>query len=169
MVDEKHEAAVRNFEHAMRYLERQNYRRAREIFEKLVGTAPVDVAHRSHVLLRVCVERTVAKPQAPRTAGDFHVLGVAELNARDLERAVEHLSKAQKLQPKREEIRYALAAAYALKGETEAALEQLKVSIDLRPQNRFQARHDRDFQSLAGDPRFSNLVLHNGAQALPSS
>lgn len=153
----------------MRHLQRQNYRRARELFEKLVATAPLDVADRSRVLLRVCVERTMTKPQTPKTAGDFHVLGVAELNARDLERAVEHLSKAQKLQPKREEIRYALAAAYALKGETEAALEQLKASIDLRPQNRFQARHDHDFQSLTGDPRFSTLVWHNGTQPLPGS
>jgi len=40
------------------------------------------------------------KTPAPRTAGDYHVLGVAELNVRELDRAVEHLRKAQKLEPK---------------------------------------------------------------------
>jgi tetratricopeptide (TPR) repeat protein len=158
VVDEKYQAALRNFEVGLRYLQRQNYQRAREVFEKLIGTARADVAERSRTLLKVCVDRIGVKSPSPRTAGDYHVLGVAELNARDLDRAVEHLSKAEKLQPKSEEIRYALAAAHALKGNTDAALEQLKAAITLRPQNRFQARRDADFHSLARDPRFVSLI-----------
>jgi tetratricopeptide (TPR) repeat protein len=156
--DEKHQASVRNFEIGLRYLQRQNYHRAREVFEKLTTTARPDVADRSRVLLKVCVDRLGAKPPSPRTAADYHVLGVAELNARDLDRAVEHLSKAENLQPKSEEIRYALAAAHSLKGNADAAMEHLKAAIALRPQNRFQARRDPDFRSLAGDPRFLSLV-----------
>jgi|SRR6516164_1479386 len=156
--DEKHQASLRNFEVGLRFLQRQNYGRAREVFEKLIETARPDVADRSRVLLKVCTDRLGAKSPSPRTAGDYHVLGVAELNARDLDRAVEHLSKAEKLQPKSEEIRYALAAAHSLKGNADAAMEHLKAAIALRPQNRFQARRDADFRSLAGDPRFLNLV-----------
>jgi tetratricopeptide (TPR) repeat protein len=162
-VDEKHVAAVRSFEAGLQLERRQNYRKARDIFEKLVAAGPADVADRARVHLRACTERSGSSGPAPRTAGDYHVLGVAELNRRELDQAVEHLTKARKLQPKREEIRYALAAAHALRGDREQALEHLEAAITLRPQNRFQARHDTDFQPLAGDPRFASLVsFHEG-------
>lgn len=161
-VDEKHVAAVKSFEAGLDLERRQNYRKAREVFEKLVATGPADVADRARVHLRACTERLQTRGPEPRTAGDYHVLGVAELNVRDLDRAVEHLSKARKLQPKREEIRYALAAAHALRGDREAALEHLEAAITLRPQNRFHARHDADFQPLAADPRFLTLISKHG-------
>jgi tetratricopeptide (TPR) repeat protein len=165
VVDERHAAAVRSFEAGLHLEQRQNFKKAREIFEKLVATAPADIADRARVHVKACVERggDVAKP--PKTAGEYHVLGVAELNLRHLDNAVGHLTKAQKLEPKREEIRYALAAAYALQGNAESALEQLKTAIALRPQNRFQARHDADFQPLAEDPRFLSLVSQDGSGA----
>ncbi|HXJ95864.1 MAG TPA: tetratricopeptide repeat protein [Terriglobia bacterium] len=168
VIDERHAAAVRNFEAALHLEQRQNFKKAREIFEKLVATAPADIADRARVHVKACVERAgqVAKP--PKTAGEYHVLGVAELNLRELDSAVEHLGKAQKLEPKREEIRYALAAAYALQGNADAALEQLKAAIALRPQNRYQARHDADFQPLAQDPRFLSLMSQDGSGAGPT-
>ena len=167
VVDEKHAAAVRSFEAGLHLEQRQNFKKAREIFEKLVATAPADIADRARVHVKACVERGGEVTKPPKTAGEYHVLGVAELNLRELASAVEHLSKAQRLEPRREEIRYALAAAYALQGNAEAALEQLKTAIALRPQNRFQARHDADFQPLAGDPRFLSLVSQDGSGAGP--
>ena len=161
-VDERHVAAVHNFELGLQQEQRQNYRKAREIFEKLVAIAPADVADRSRVHLKACIERLGHNGPTPKTAGDYHLLGVAELNVGDLERALEHLNKAHKLEPRREEIRYALAAAYSLKGDHDAALEHLKASILLRPQNRFQARHDPDFQPISRDQRFQELLGPNG-------
>ncbi len=157
-VDKNHVAAVRSFEMGLQLERRQNYRKARDIFEKLVAEGPADVADRARVHLRACTARAESRSPVPRTAGEYHVMGVAELNRRELDRAVEYLSKARKLQPKREEIRYALAAAHALRGDRDAAFEHLQAAIALRPQNRFQARHDADFQPLAGDPRFASLL-----------
>ena len=143
----------------MRHLHRHNYLKAKEIFENLAGTAPAEVADRARVHLRLCAWRLAVAPPAPKTANDYHVLGVTALNAGNLISAIELLAKAQKLQPNREEIRYALAAAHALQGNADTAIEHLKAAIELRPQNRFQARRDEDFQVLAGDPRFQTLVL----------
>ncbi len=151
--------AVKSFESAARYFQKQNYEKAKQILEKLVSTAPPEVADRARVHLRLCCQRLGQTAAAPKTAGEYHVLGVTELNARNLDLAVEHLTKAYKLQPKQEEIRYALAAAHALQGNADAALEHLKAAIELRPQNRFQVRQDEDFQSLTADPRFKSLVL----------
>lgn len=161
-VDEKHVAAVHNFELGLQQEQKQNYRKACEIFEKLGATAPSDVADRSRVHLKACAERLRTAGPAPKTAADYHVLGVAELNVGNLDRAVEHLNKAQKLSEEREEIRYALAAAYSLKGDRDTALEHLKASILLRPENRFQARHDPDFKAISADDRFQALLGPNG-------
>jgi len=161
-VDEKHVAAVRTFELGLQQEQRQNYRKAREIFAKLMATAPADVADRARVHLKACIDRLGAAPgPAPKTANDYQVLGVAELNVGNVDRALEHLHKAQKLEPEREEIRYALAAAYSRKGDRDAALEHLKASITLRPENRFQARHDPDFEAIAGDEGFRALLSQN--------
>jgi tetratricopeptide (TPR) repeat protein len=165
VVDERHAAAVRTFEAGLHLEQRQNFRKAGEIFKKLVSTAPADIADRARVHAKACAERAGESVKPPKTAGDYHVLGVAELNLGELDRAVEHLSRAKKLEPRREEIHYALAAAYSLQGNSDAALEQLKTAIALRPQNRFQARRDGDFQPLAGDPRFVSLVRQDGSGA----
>lgn len=156
--DARYLAAVRNFEGAVRFFQRQNYERAKEIFDKLLRSAPCEMAERVRVYLRVCEQKLGRPAPAPKTASDYYNLGVAELNARNLDSAIKHLSKAHKLEPNQELVRYALAAAHALQGNADAALEHLKAAIALRPENRFQARHDEDFRSLAADPRFKSLV-----------
>jgi len=159
-------AAVKSFENAIRYFHREKYQKAREIFEKLATSGPIEVADRARIHIHVCDQRLKECSSTPKTAVDFHVLGVAELNSRNLGMAVEHLGKACKLSPKSEDIRYALAAAYALEGNLDAALEHLRAAIELRPENRFQARQDKDFRSLMADPRFRSLVLAEVTQTV---
>ena len=81
------------------------------------------------------------------------------LNSRRLDDAIEYLNKAQKSAPKLDHICYALAAAYSLRGDAQSALHHLKAAIALRPENRIQARRDEDFQALATDARFKELVF----------
>jgi tetratricopeptide (TPR) repeat protein len=156
--DAAYELAVRNFELATRHFQRRDYERAREIFMKLAETAPLGVADRAKMHLRLCNQRIAPLPMRLKTAEDYYVAGVSALNARRLDRAVECLAKSAKLKPKREETQYALATAYALQGKTESALEHLKASVRLRPQNLFQARTDEDLQRLASDPRFNHFL-----------
>ena len=47
--------------------------------------------------------------------------------------------------PKAEFVHYAMAALDCLTGDADAALKNLKVAIDLRPENRYHARNDEDF------------------------
>jgi len=149
--------AVKQFEAAVFYFHKESYEKAKEILRSLADTAPPEVADRARVHLRLC-ERRSATAAAPKTAADNYLFGVAELNAGRPELAAAYLEKARHQEPGREDVCYALAASYALQGKAEGALEVLKVAVDLRPQNRFQARQDPDFRSLAGDPRFQELV-----------
>ena len=155
--------AVRQFETAVRYFQKERYGKAKEILKRLADTAPPEVADRARVHLRLCEQRS-ATASTPKTAADNYLFGVAELNAGHPQSAADYLEKARKQEPKREDVCYALAACYALQGNVEAALEHLKAAVDLRPQNRFQARKDPDFGSLAGNLRFRELVDPAGCQ-----
>jgi len=157
-------SAVRQFEAAVRYFQKESYGKAKGILKRLADTAPPEVADRARVHLRLCEQRS-ATASTPKTADDNYLFGVAELNAGRPESAADYLEKARKREPKREDVCYALAACYALQGNVEAALEHLKAAVDLRPQNRFQARQDPDFGSLAGNLRFRELVDPAGCQA----
>jgi tetratricopeptide (TPR) repeat protein len=149
--------AVKNFEVGLRYLQKQNYKKSKEIFEKLASGSAHEVANRARVYLRMCERKLSRAESLPKTAADYYDLGVAQLNARNLDSAIEHLNKADRLRPNQDHVQYALAAAHALLGNVEVALGHLKSAVALRPANRFLACKDEDFQSLVGDPRFRRL------------
>ena len=153
--------AVKNFEAGVRFFQKQNYEKAKQVFEKLAGGSPHKVASRAKTYLHLCEQKLSRTELAPKTAADYYNLGVAQLNARNFETAIEYLNRADRLGPNQDHVRYALAAALTLLGNVEAALEHLKAAIELRPANRFLARKDEDFQLLADDPRFRRL-LHPG-------
>jgi tetratricopeptide (TPR) repeat protein len=156
--DAKYLAAIKNFGLASRAFQRQNYGKAKEIFEKLAQGEVREVAERARVRLQLCQQKLSRPALGPKTAEDYYTLGVAALNARNMDAAIEHLTKVYKREPNQEHVRYALAAAHAVGGNLEGALEHLKAAITLRPANRIQARHDEDFLALASDPRFRQLV-----------
>jgi tetratricopeptide (TPR) repeat protein len=162
-LDLQYQTAVRNFETAVRAFQKQNFNKAAEIFEKLVDSEVRDVAERARVHLRLCQQRTSRPATAPRSADEYYAQGVASLNGRNLELAVEQLGKADKLKPKQDHIRYALAAAQALQGNLDAAIEHLEAAVTLRPENRIHVRRDEDFRGLASDPRFRRLLYPAGS------
>jgi len=160
--DGHYAAALRNFDAASRFFRKQEYGRAKEIFEKLAATAPPELAERAGIHLRLCQSRTRRPGPLPKTAADCYVMGVAELNSRHLDSAIGHLDRADKLEPEREDVHYALAAAHALQGNVEEALTHVRATVALRPANSFQIRQDEDFASLADDPRFRELLNVGG-------
>jgi tetratricopeptide (TPR) repeat protein len=165
-IDARYRAAVKSFEIAARAFRKRNYAKAKEIFGRLVNGEVRDVAERARIHLRLCEQKLSRPAPARRGAEDYYNLGVAALNARDLGAAIESLSKADKLKPNQEHVRYALAAAHALQGNADSALEHLKAALTLRPANRIQARYDEDFQGLADEPRFKRLVYPEASQTL---
>ncbi|HLW79875.1 MAG TPA: hypothetical protein VKU44_09790 [Terriglobia bacterium] len=157
-VDPHYLAAIKAFELAVRQFQRKSFAKARQIFAKLCASAYPEVADRAKLHMRLCEQRKAQPTPTLKSAQDYYVLGVAELNARQLDSAVDHLKKADRLEPNREHIHYALAAAQALQGNADVAIGHLRLAVALRPQNSFQARGDDDFRSLASDPRFKSLV-----------
>jgi tetratricopeptide (TPR) repeat protein len=140
----------------------EDFAKAIKFFEALIAEHPeeTEIQERAKVLMQACEKKIHARARAVlRSSDDHYNVGVADLNRRELDSALEHLQHALKLTPKGDHILYALAVASALKGERDRALEFLKQAIALRPENRFLAMRDSDFSALQEDPDFKQLVI----------
>jgi len=156
-VDLARQSALKDFGTAIRHFQKRDYQKATVLFKK-VALGPVrEIADRARVHLRLCESKRHHESR-PKTAEGYYARGVAALNSREFDQALQYLSKCNKMAPNQEYVHYALAAAYGLLGDSDHAFSHLETAIRLRPQNRVQARHDEDFQGLANDPRFPQLL-----------
>jgi tetratricopeptide (TPR) repeat protein len=162
VVDPRVAQAMKQYEEAMRQFNKQSYRRAKAVFEKVVVGYSRELAERARVHLTMCEQRLQrAEPLRLRTADDHYHYAVSQINLGNYDEARTHLEKARKLAPKGDHVFYALASVAALLDEPEEALQHLDLAIKLRPENRYHARHDSDFAYLQDDPRFQELLYPN--------
>ncbi|MDA2912792.1 tetratricopeptide repeat protein [Acidobacteriia bacterium AH_259_A11_L15] len=158
-LDPKLAQVMKVYEEAMRHFNHQNFRRAREAFEKVLAGTSRELAERARVHLAICEQRLrQPTPVRLRSADDHYHYAVSQINLGNYEEARAHLEKGVKLAPKADYVLYALASVAALTGEPDDALKYLSQAIKLRPENRYHARNDDDFHSLEDDPRFRELV-----------
>ena len=153
--------AIDAYESAIKLMHAEQFDKAIRHFEDLIVEHPEEpeIQERAKVLLHACEKKIHEKARTVlRSADDHYNMGVAELNRRELTSAIEHLQHALKLTQNAEHVLYALATANALQGSRDAALDFLKQAIHYRPENRFLAARDGDFESLQEDPDFKQLV-----------
>jgi tetratricopeptide (TPR) repeat protein len=154
-------ASIRQYESAVRLLYAQNFERAKSAFEKLIQTFGEDkeILERAKSHLRLCEQKIARKPPAPRSVEDLYNVAVALMNEGKYPESIEHLNKALKNRPDCDYVLYALAATYCLTGNVDNALRNLRAAITLKPENRFLAQHDYDFEPLMQDSRFISIVF----------
>lgn len=159
LVDPAIQQQLKLYEEALKYFQQQKFHRAKQILERVIEGSGKELADRAHVHLRVCEQR-ISRPPVPvlRTSEDHYTHGVAMMNLGRWDEAREHLERARKAAPKADYIIYAMAALDCLTGEAESAMTNLKLAIELRPENRYHARNDDDFAFLQEDPRFTELL-----------
>ena len=90
------------------------------------------------------------------------------MNGGQFDQARTHMEKILKSNPRADFAFYGLAVVDCLTGQVESSLKNLGESIRLNPQNRFQARNDSDFQNMADDPRFTELLYPEPTDPPPS-
>lgn len=147
------------YEEALRHFQQQKFAKAKEVLEDVVKGPSRELADRAKVHLRICEQRISRAPAAlPKSAEEHYTQGVALMNLGRWDEARDHLDRARKAAPKADHIVYAMAALDCLTGEADSAMENLKVAIQLRPENRYHARNDEDFAFLQEDPRFTELL-----------
>jgi tetratricopeptide (TPR) repeat protein len=159
LVDPRVQAQLKIYDEALALFHQQKFARAKQELEKVLEGPSKELADRARMHLKIAEQRMKpAHEQNPRTAEEHYQRGVAMMNVGRWDEARESLDKARKGAPRADYVHYALAALDCLTGEAESAMKNLKVAIELRPENRFHARNDEDFAFLQEDPRFTELL-----------
>ena len=150
---------LKSYEEALGYFQQQKFHRAKQSLERVVEGPSKELRDRALVHARICEQR-ISRPPVPalKSAEDHYSQGVALMNLGRWDEAREHLDRARKAAPKADHIVYAMAALDCLTGEADSAMQNLKIAIQLKPENRYHARNDEDFAFLQEDPRFTELL-----------
>ncbi|HEY6769085.1 MAG TPA: tetratricopeptide repeat protein [Candidatus Sulfotelmatobacter sp.] len=157
--DPRYTQALQNYEAGLRAMQEHKFDKARPLFQKVVASPSRELADRATVHLSACnqhAERSTAN-QFKSTEEHFDY-AVSLMNVGDYVAAREHLDKLSKQAPKADYVTYGLAALDCLTGHVEDSLRRLEEALRTNPQLRYQARNDSDFQNLAEDPRFTELL-----------
>ena len=157
---------LKAYEEGLKLFQQQKFARATEALERVTQGPNKELADRARVHLRICSQRLSRSSQPSlKSADDHYNQGIAMMNLGRWDDARVHLDRARKAAPKADHIVYAMAALDCLTGEAESSMTNLKIAIQLRPDNRYRARNDEDFAFLQEDPRFTELLYPERAGA----
>ena len=156
--DPRFAQAVQNYEAGLRALQEHKFEKAKAALQKVIAGQSKELADRAAVHLSTCnqhLDRVTNQFKSPEEHYDY---AISLMNVGDYVMAREHLEKLSKQVPKADYVAYGLAALDCLTGHVEDSLRHLDSAIRLNAALRFQARNDSDFQNLAEDPRFTELL-----------
>lgn len=150
---------LKAYEEGLKHFQQQKFPRAKEALERVIEGPNKELSDRARIHLRICAQRISRSVEpAAKSAEDHYNQGIAMMNLGRWDDAREHLDRARKVAPKADHIVYAMAALDCLTGEAESSMQNLKIAIQLRADNRYRARNDEDFAFLQEDPRFTELL-----------
>jgi TolA-binding protein len=147
-----------NYEAALRLMQEGKYDKAHAAFDKMLATGPGDLADRIRMYINACVQQ-VSKGKTSFTSNEEHYdYAISLLNDGHYEDAREQFTAILKQNDKADYAFYGLAVLASMTGDSHTCLEHLTEAIRQNPRNRIQARSDSDFQDMADDPRFTELL-----------
>jgi len=156
--DPRFSQAVQNYEAGLKAMQSHKYDKAKACFEKLVGGLSPELADRAAVHLNTCIQQLNRDPAKFKTPEEQYDYAISIMNLGDYVSARECFDDLTKKHPKLDFVWYGSAALNCLMGHFPDAITGLNEAIRLNPSNRYQARNDSDFKSLADDPRFTELL-----------
>ena len=163
--DPKLVQVVKDYEQALKALQAQKFDRAKPLLEKVLTAGSKELSDRAAIHLNICNQQLAKTSQKFGNAAEQYDYAVSLMNMGDYVGAREQLEKLLKNDPKLDYAWYGFSVLECLTGHFPEALQHLTEAIRLNPANRFQARNDTDFQNLADDPRFTELLYPEGASA----
>ena len=162
--------ALENYEAGLRALQERKFDKAKGYLQKVIAGPSKELADRASVHLNTCNQQAERAARQFKNHEEHYDYAVSLMNVGDYVGAREHLEKLAQQAPKADYVAYGLAALDCLTGHVEDSLRHLDEAIRLNPGLRFQARNDSDFQNLAEDPRFTELLYPDpGAESLAAN
>ncbi len=166
-IDPKYAQAVQMYETGIKAMQERKYDRAKVSFHKVIEANIRELGDRARVHISACDAQAAKSALDFKTSDEHYDYAISLMNQGDYVSSREHLDKLQKTSANKDHVMYGLATLDCLTGHLEDALRRLHEAIAANPQLRFQARNDSDFQNLAEDPRFTELLYPDpGAEAV---
>ena len=158
MPNAAHQKSLNEYQTALQWMHEGKYEKARQIFEKLSQDGPVEILERVRVYLAACQRRAQQSGLSFGNTEEQYDYAISLLNTGFYEEARDQFQGILKSNPSADYAYYGLAILESMTGLAEPCLEHLAKAIELNPRNRIQARSDSDFQDMADDPRFTELL-----------
>lgn len=155
-----YEEALEGFVAAVNLMHSGNYQRAGAGFDEIARANPEEplLAERCRTYSKICSDRSNRNDYVPENAEQRYSLAVFLANAGQCDEAIPLLDQALRENPNAAKYYYARASAYALNGNTEAAVGDLRQAIVIEPAVRFQAVNDSDFEKIREEPAFIDII-----------
>ncbi len=152
--------AARQMDEAVTLFYGKNKKKATEAFQAIMERFPEEkmIADRCRTYIRICERLAAGGPQQAATAEELYVRGSWHMNNGELDQAITDLQASMKLDPKSEHVHYTMAAAYARKGDAEAAARHLGQAIQINPDNREFVLNDADFIDVFNYPAIEAML-----------
>jgi tetratricopeptide (TPR) repeat protein len=150
--------AFQHYMAAVQLLQQGKFERALAAFEKMLPTAPIELLDRCKMYVSTCQRQLESRKLSFLTPEEHYDYAISQLNTGSYEEAREQFEGILSGHPGADYAFYGLALLDAMTGRTQDCLGNLSRAIELNPKNRLQARVDNDFQSMADDPRFTELL-----------
>jgi tetratricopeptide (TPR) repeat protein len=150
--------AFQHYQAAVQLLQQGKFDKALAAFEKLLSVAPPELLERSKMYISTCQRQLEKHNLTFLTPEENYDYAVSQLNTGYYEEAREQFNNILAAHPGADYALYGLAVLDSLTGRAQDCLSNLGRAIELNPRNRLQARADNDFQSMADDPRITELL-----------
>lgn len=150
--------SLADYEVAIRLMQEGKFEKARTAFEKLLAVGAGNLSDRIRMYINASnaqLSRVKASFANPEEHYDY---AVSLLNDGHYEDAREQFQVILKQNGDADYAFYGLAVLASMTGDSHTCLEHLTEAIRRNPRNRIQARSDSDFQDMADDPRFTELL-----------
>jgi tetratricopeptide (TPR) repeat protein len=150
--------AFQHYQSAVGLLQQGKFEKAQTAFEKMLPSAPIELLDRCKMYISTCQRQLAVHRLTFLTPEENYDYAISQLNTGYYEEAREQFEGILTGHPRADYAFYGLALLDAITGRTQDCLGNLAKAIELNPRNRLQARVDNDFQSMADDPRFTELL-----------
>jgi tetratricopeptide (TPR) repeat protein len=149
---------IADYEAALRLMQENQYQEARVAFERMLEAGAGDLADRIRMYINACLSQ-ISKGKANfANHEERYDYAISLLNDGHYEDAREEFQAILKDNDQADYAFYGLAVLASMTGDAQTCLEHLTEAIRQNPRNRIQARSDSDFQDMADDPRFTELL-----------
>ena len=149
---------IASYEAALQLMQQGKFDKAHAAFDKMLSNSPGELADRIRMYINACVLQISKGKTHFESHEEEYDYAISLLNNGHYEDARQHFKAILQAHPGADYAFYGLAVLASMTGDSHECLEHLTEAIRHNPRNRIQARADSDFQDMADDPRFTDLL-----------